>query len=117
LQRERTLSLQPFETARVRLLSEWLSRSHVVRWHPDLDAQKPAQPPRGRGSGTPWPSGGRALGPAGRVYSAFRALADRSDPFRPERLSAAATPSTRRTEAITLGASIVWSIVSPRCLL
>ena len=33
---------------------------------------------------------GEALGPAGRVYSAFRVLADRSDPFRPERLSAVA---------------------------
>jgi len=33
---------------------------------------------------------GQALGPAGRVYSAFRALADRGDPFRPERLGAAA---------------------------
>src|SRR5208283_4659715 len=33
---------------------------------------------------------GEALGPAGRIYSAFRALADRGDPFRPERLSAVA---------------------------
>ena len=33
---------------------------------------------------------GQALGPAGRVYSAFRALADRGDPFRPERLAAVA---------------------------
>ena len=33
---------------------------------------------------------GEALGPAGRVYSAFRVLADRGDPFRPERLAAAA---------------------------
>jgi hypothetical protein len=33
---------------------------------------------------------GQELGPAGRVYSAFRALADRFDPFRPERLAAAA---------------------------
>jgi hypothetical protein len=33
---------------------------------------------------------GQALGPAGRVYAAFRALADRRDPFRPERLAAVA---------------------------
>jgi hypothetical protein len=33
------LSLQPFETDHVRLLSEWLSRLHVVRWHPDLAAR------------------------------------------------------------------------------
>src|SRR5277367_1599664 len=33
---------------------------------------------------------GQELGPAGRVYSAFRVLADRGDPFRPERLAAAA---------------------------
>ena len=33
------LSLQPFETAHVRLLSEWLSRSHVARWHPDPGAR------------------------------------------------------------------------------
>src|SRR5208337_1459573 len=33
---------------------------------------------------------GQELGPAGRVYSAFRALADRGDPFRPERLAAVA---------------------------
>src|SRR5271165_1756377 len=33
---------------------------------------------------------GEALGPAGRVYSVFRVLADRGDPFRPERLSAVA---------------------------
>ena len=33
---------------------------------------------------------GQALGPAGRVYSAFRALADRGDPFRSERLAAVA---------------------------
>jgi Protein of unknown function (DUF1403) len=30
---------------------------------------------------------GEALGPAGRIYSAFRVLADRGDPFRPERLA------------------------------
>ncbi|MGO9418693.1 DUF1403 family protein [Roseiarcus sp.] len=34
---------------------------------------------------------GQALGPAGRVYGAFRALADRGDPFRPERLAAVAS--------------------------
>ncbi len=33
---------------------------------------------------------GQELGPAGRVYSAFRVLADPGDPFRPERLAAAA---------------------------
>ncbi len=33
---------------------------------------------------------GQELGPAGRVYSAFRALGDRGDPFRPARLSAVA---------------------------
>jgi hypothetical protein len=33
---------------------------------------------------------GEALGPAGRVYSAFRALTGPGDPFRPERLSAVA---------------------------
>jgi Protein of unknown function (DUF1403) len=33
---------------------------------------------------------GHELGPAGRVYAAFRALADRHDPLRPERLSAVA---------------------------
>jgi hypothetical protein len=33
---------------------------------------------------------GQELGPAGRVYCAFRALADRGDPFRPERLAAVA---------------------------
>ena len=33
---------------------------------------------------------GEALGPAGRVYSAFRTLAGPGDPFRPERLSAVA---------------------------
>ena len=33
---------------------------------------------------------GEALGPAGRVYSAFRALGDRGDPFRPEPLSTVA---------------------------
>jgi len=33
---------------------------------------------------------GHELGPAGKVYSAFRALADRGDPFRPERLAAVA---------------------------
>jgi hypothetical protein len=32
---------------------------------------------------------GQALGSAGRVYAAFRALADRHDPLRPERLAAA----------------------------
>jgi hypothetical protein len=33
---------------------------------------------------------GQALGPAGKVYAAFRALADRGDLFRPERLTAVA---------------------------
>ena len=33
---------------------------------------------------------GQELGPAGRVYSAFRALAGPGDPFRPERLAAVA---------------------------
>jgi hypothetical protein len=33
---------------------------------------------------------GQELGPAGKVYSAFRALCDRGDPFRPERLAAVA---------------------------
>jgi hypothetical protein len=33
---------------------------------------------------------GEVLGPAGRVYSAFRVLADRGDPFRPQRLAAVA---------------------------
>ncbi len=33
---------------------------------------------------------GQDLGPAGRVYAAFRALADRGDPFRPKRLAAVA---------------------------
>ena len=33
---------------------------------------------------------GQELGPAGRVYAAFRTLADRGDPFRPERLAAVA---------------------------
>src|SRR5208282_5591960 len=33
---------------------------------------------------------GQELGPAGRVYSAFRLLADRGDPLRPEWLSAVA---------------------------
>ena len=33
---------------------------------------------------------GQDLGPAGRVYAAFRTLADRGDPFRPARLSAVA---------------------------
>jgi hypothetical protein len=33
---------------------------------------------------------GRELGPAGKVYSAFRALCGRGDPFRPERLAAVA---------------------------
>ena len=33
---------------------------------------------------------GQELGPAGRVYSAFRVLADRGDPFRLEHLAAAA---------------------------
>jgi len=33
---------------------------------------------------------GQGLGPAGRVYSAFRVLAGPGDPFRPERLSAVA---------------------------
>ena len=33
---------------------------------------------------------GQELGPAGRVYSAFRLVADPGDPFRPERLAAAA---------------------------
>jgi hypothetical protein len=33
---------------------------------------------------------GQALGPAGRVYAAFRALCDRDDPLRPERLAAVA---------------------------
>ena len=33
---------------------------------------------------------GQKLGPAGRVYAAFRTLADRGDPFRPERLCAVA---------------------------
>jgi hypothetical protein len=35
---------------------------------------------------------GQELGPAGRVYAAFRTLADRDDPLRPERLAAAADP-------------------------
>jgi hypothetical protein len=33
---------------------------------------------------------GQELGPAGRIYSAFRTLCDRGDFFRPERLAAAA---------------------------
>ena len=33
---------------------------------------------------------GQDLGPAGKVYAAFRALAGPGDPFRPERLAAAA---------------------------
>jgi RimJ/RimL family protein N-acetyltransferase len=33
------VSLQPFEPTHVRLLSEWLSRSHVARWHPDPGAR------------------------------------------------------------------------------
>ena len=33
---------------------------------------------------------GQELGPAGRVYAAFRTLADRGDPFSPERLAAVA---------------------------
>ena len=33
---------------------------------------------------------GQELGPAGRVYAAFRTLGDRGDPFRPERLCAVA---------------------------
>ena len=33
---------------------------------------------------------GQELGPAGRVYSAFRTLCDRGDPFRPERLATVA---------------------------
>jgi RimJ/RimL family protein N-acetyltransferase len=43
------LSLQPFEPAHVRLLSEWLSRSHVIRWHPDPDArvERALNPPPG----------------------------------------------------------------------
>jgi hypothetical protein len=33
---------------------------------------------------------GQELGPGGRVYAAFRTLADRGDPLRPERLAAVA---------------------------
>ena len=53
----------------------------------------PAQPARGRGGPA---RRGRArqarpaLGPAGRVYDAFRTLCGPGDPFRPERLAAVA---------------------------
>ena len=36
---------------------------------------------------------GQALGPGGRVYSAFRTLCGPGDPFRPERLAAGGRPA------------------------